>query len=168
MVHMTWSIWYGLQFKISYNFSPLSPPISSESSEYLAANEANLSRDMFGFVFVGVRGTVPDSTSRNPIRPLSSNGFRIQAIRERFFNQSEIRNSKTVLNPNQLHVPEIVEFLNDASPSKHQETKKLCYLSDLNSWLFNPKISYLIRFELGTLESKLCNQDEIPKVLKLT
>ena len=51
--------------------SPLSPPISSESSEYLAANEANLSRDMFGFVFVGVRGTVPDSTSLNPTRPLS-------------------------------------------------------------------------------------------------
>ena len=62
-------------------FSPLSPPISSESSEYLAANEANLSRDMFVFVFVGVRGTVPDSTSLNPIRPLSIKGFQIQPIR---------------------------------------------------------------------------------------
>lgn len=62
-------------------FSPLSPPISSESSEYLAANEANLSRDMFVFVFVGVRGTVPDSTSLNPTRPLSIKGFQIQPIR---------------------------------------------------------------------------------------
>ena len=62
-------------------FLPLSPPISSESSEYLAANEANLSRDMFVFVFVGVRGTVPDSTSLNPTRPLSIKGFRIQPIR---------------------------------------------------------------------------------------
>ena len=57
------------------SFLPLSPPISSESSEYLAANEANLSRDMFVFVFVGVRGTVPDSTSLNPTRPLSIKGF---------------------------------------------------------------------------------------------
>ena len=62
-------------------FLPLSPPISSESSEYLAANEANLSRDMFVFVFVGVRGTVPDSTSLNPTRPLSIKGFQIQPIR---------------------------------------------------------------------------------------
>lgn len=62
-------------------FLPLSPPISSESSEYLAANEANLSRDMFVFVFVGVRGTVPDSTSLNPTRPLSIKGFQFEPIR---------------------------------------------------------------------------------------
>ena len=65
----------------STSFLPLSPPISSESSEYLAANEANLSRDMFVFVFVGVRGTVPDSTSLNPTRPLSIKGFQFKPIR---------------------------------------------------------------------------------------
>ena len=62
-------------------FLPLLPPISSESSEDLAANEANLSRDMFVFVFVGVRGTVPDSTSLNPTRPLSIMGFQFKPIR---------------------------------------------------------------------------------------
>ena len=50
---------------------------------------------------------------------------RIQPIRGRSsLDQWEGENSQTILNPNQQHVLEIVEFLNDVLPSKHQETKK--------------------------------------------
>ena len=58
-------------------------------------------------------------------------------------DQWEDENSKTILNPNQQHVLEIVEFLNDVLPSKHQETKKsLLYL----------------RIELAAFESKIKNK----------
>ena len=47
-------------------------------------------------------------------------------------DQSESENSKTSLNPIQSHVHVTVEFLTDVLPSKHQETKNVCYLSDSN------------------------------------